>query len=260
MIFNHGRSAITPNLLILGGTTEATALCQILVKTEVTATLSLAGRVDRPKRHPLPMRVGGFGGAIGLMDHLRAKCVTHVIDATHPFAQQMSNNACEACSALRVPLVALVRPQWRPVAGDRWQCVPDIAGAVAALDRPALRVFLAVGRMHLQDFAPNPQHHYLLRLVDPPKSTLPFPDAQTTVDRGPFSVDGDLQLMREHGTEIVVSKNSGGTGAEAKIIAARTLGVPVIMINRPEMPARAEVDTVEEVLTWLAGHGAVLGV
>ena len=224
------------------------------------ATLSLAGRVARPKRQPLPMRVGGFGGASGFQTYLQQHGVTHVIDATHPFAGQMSRNAIGACQNSGVPLVALTRPPWAKQPGDTWQNVPDIDGAVTALRCSAARVLLAVGRMHLAAFAPNPQHSYLLRLVDPPERALPFPQAEVVVDRGPFTVDGDLALMRAHRTELVVSKNSGGTGAEAKIIAARTLGLPVIMIDRPAIPARMEVGSVGAVVEWLTTHGANLGV
>ena len=260
MIVNQGRLAIKPNLLILGGTLEATALCNRLATLDVDATLSLAGRVDRPKRQPLPMRVGGFGGPDGLVTALRDMGITHVIDATHPFASQMSRNAVAACSAAEVPLVALVRAPWTSQPGDRWQHVPDIAGAVAALDQPAMTVMLAVGRMHLAEFAPNPQHQYLLRLVDPPKDPLPFPKATVLVDRGPFTADGDQALMEQHAIDLVVSKNAGGAGAIAKITAAHALGLPVILIDRPEMSQRAEVGSVDAVLGWLRDHGADLGV
>lgn len=251
---------MTPNLLILGGTTEATALCARLAELEVRATLSLAGRVSRPKRQPLPVRIGGFGGIDGLARHLEAERITHVIDATHPFAAQMSGNAIAACDRMDVPLVALSRAPWAAGPGDDWTHFADIAGAVAALDRPGLRVLLAVGRMHLDAFAPNPQHHYVLRLVDPPEGSLPFPRAEVIVDRGPFTVEGDTALMRDHGIELVVSKNSGGTGAVAKITAARDLGLPVLMIDRPALPERAEVHGIDAALGWLADHGADLGV
>lgn len=250
---------MTANLLILGGTTEATALCAALAERGARGTLSLAGRVARPKRQPLPMRLGGFGGAAGLRDYLRAEGVTHVVDATHPFAAQMSHNAVAGCAEAGIPLVALTRPPWAPVAGDSWTRVPDIAGAVAALDRPALRVMLAVGRMHLAEFAPNPQHSYLLRLVDPPEA-VPFPNATVIVDRGPFTEADDRALMERHGIQLVVSKNAGGTGAVAKIAAARALGLPIIMIDRPAQPMRAEVPDVAGALAWLAAHGADLGV
>lgn len=260
MIVNQGCSDMTPNLLILGGTLEATALCARLADLKAQGTLSLAGRVARPKRQPLPMRVGGFGGVAGLQSYLKEARITHVVDATHPFARQMSLNAIAACEALDLPLVALARAPWAEEPGDSWQHVPDIPGAVAALNRPALRVMLAIGRMHLAAFAPNPQHHYLLRLVDPPEHALPFPHATTLVDRGPFSVEGDRALMEAHDIELVVSKNSGGRGAIAKIAAARELDLPVLMIDRPEMPDRAEVASVDAVIDWLRDHGADLGV
>ena len=206
------------------------------------------------------MRVGGFGGVEGLCDYLRATSTTHVIDATHPFASQMSDNAVSACAETRVPLVALERPPWQPEPGDQWHSVPDIAGAVAALDGPATRVMLAIGRMHLGAFAPNPQHHYILRLVDPPEQSIPLPDTTVVLDRGPFSVEGDLNLMHAHDVQLVVSKNAGGTGALAKIIAARALQRPVIMIERPQIRPRPVVHDVDAVLRWLAHHDANLGV
>ncbi len=251
---------MTANLLVLGGTTEATDLCLRLAETGVRAVLSLAGRVERPKRQPLPMRLGGFGGVEGLHRYLLEEQITHVIDATHPFAAQMSHNAVTACDRANVPLVALTRTPWHREPGDTWQTVPDIAGASAALDRPPSRVLLAVGRMHLRDFATQPQHHYVLRIVDPPTAPLPLPDTEVILDRGPFSIKGDTALMQDHRIEIVVSKNSGGTGAIAKIIAARNLGLPVIMIDRPKMPPRAEVHDVDAVMEWLAHHDTDLGV
>jgi precorrin-6A/cobalt-precorrin-6A reductase len=249
-----------PNLLILAGTTEATAFARAAAERGISGTVSFAGRVERPLRQPLPQRVGGFGGAAGLEDHLRSQRITHVVDATHPFAAQMSRNAVTACARAGVPLIALTRPAWGQVAGDRWTCVSDIAGAVAALDRPRLRVMLAVGRMHLAEFAPNPQHHYLLRLVDPPAVPLPFPEAEVIVDRGPFLEAADRALMERHGTELVVSKNSGGAGAYAKIAAARALGLPVVMIDRPQLPERREAHEVDAVFDWIAHTGIALGV
>lgn len=244
------------NTLVLGGTTEATALCRAMAEAGLQGTISFAGRVARPVRQPLPQRVGGFGGAEGLAAHLRARKITHLVDATHPFAAQMSANAVAASAATGVPLIALTRAPWTAQTGDRWTRVPDIAGAVAALDRPATQVMLAVGRMHLAAFAPNPQHRYLLRLVDPPKEAPPLPQHHAEIDRGPFSLAADLALMRRHEIRLVVSKNAGGSGARAKIDAARALGLEVIMIDRPALPARREAHDVGAVLDWLAHHSA----
>lgn len=211
-------------------------------------------------QQPLPQRVGGFGGVAGLVKYLRANGITHVVDATHPFAAQMSRNAVLACAEARVPLIALSRPPWQAQSGDRWTRVPDIAGAAKVLEVPAARVMLAVGRMHLDDFAANTQHFYLLRLIDAPDSPLPFPDHEVVQARGPFTVADDLALMQQYKIDLVVSKNAGGTGASAKIAAARMLGLPVIMIDRPVLPDRPQVDTPEQILAWLGHSGTDLGV
>ncbi|MEM9248889.1 MAG: cobalt-precorrin-6A reductase [Pseudomonadota bacterium] len=247
------------NLLILAGTTEATALARAVAERGIAGMVSFAGRVERPLRQPLPQRAGGFGGADGLARFLRDANITHVVDATHPFATQMSRNAVEGCALAGVALLALTRPPWQAQEGDLWQPAADIPAAVKALDRPRATVLLAVGRMHLAAFAPNPQHAYVLRLVDPPKDPLPFPDATVIVDRGPFSEAEDRAMMEARGIELVVSKNSGGTGAYAKILASRALGLPVIMIDRPPQPARREVGSVEAVLDWLSQTPAAGG-
>ncbi|MEM1072841.1 MAG: cobalt-precorrin-6A reductase [Pseudomonadota bacterium] len=249
-----------PHVLILGGTTEAAALARVLAAAGVHGTMSLAGRVDVPMRHPLDQRIGGFGGVTGLVDYILAHEVTHVVDATHPFAAQMTRNAMAACQNAVIPLLALTRPAWQPVPGDNWQRVTNIPEAVRALKKPSQNIMLAIGRMHLSEFAVNTQHHYLLRLVDPPKDPLPFPKAHVVVARGPFDETEDQALMKLHKIDLVVSKNAGGTGAYAKIAAARALGLPVLMIDRPELPQRRAVTTPEEVLAWIAHTGTDLGV
>lgn len=225
----------------------------------LAATYSYAGRVDNPRPQPLPTRVGGFGGAVGLADYICDNRITHVIDATHPFAAQMSRNAVAACQQTQTLLAALTRPKWEPGPGDQWKHASDIPDAVAALAGPSRRVFLAVGRMHLAEFAGQSQHRYLLRLVDAP-DVLPFADCDTVVSRGPFTIEGDIALMRQHQIELVVSKNAGGIGARAKLDAARALGVPVLMIDRPKLPQRVELEDVPQVLDWLAHSGVDLGV
>ncbi|SEB01690.1 cobalt-precorrin-6A reductase [Rubrimonas cliftonensis] len=249
-----------PRLLILGGTTEATTLAQAVAAAGLDGVVSLAGRVARPARQPLPVRVGGFGGVEGLAGHLRDGGFTHLVDATHPFAARMSANAVAASVASGVPLAALVRPPWAPEPGDCWTRVPDIAAAAAALVGAPRRVMLAIGRMHLAVFAAQPQHFYLLRLVDAPETPPPFPDCAAIIDRGPFTEAGDRALMRAHRIDLVVSKNAGGGGARAKIDAARALGLPVVMIDRPAPPPRREFQTPGQVLDWVAHAGAHLGV
>ena len=240
-----------PNVLVLGGTTEASALCRALADAGIPATLSYMGRVERPRQQPIPVRIGGFGGVPGLVDYLQDHVITHLVDATHPFAAQMSTNAVRAAQQAGVPLIALTRPPWQPEPGDTWQRVPDMAGAVAALSGPPRRVMLAIGRMHLAEFAVQPQHHYLLRLVDDPVQPPPLPQHAVVVDRGPFSVDADRALMQDHRIDLVVSKNAGGTGSVSKLLAARQLALPVLMIDRPPLPPRAQVNSPRDVLALI---------
>lgn len=217
--------------------------------------ISFAGRVERPASQPIPRRIGGFGGVEGLAAYLRENAVTHVVDATHPFAAQMSRNAIAACAEAGVALLALTRPPWRAAPGDDWRRVADLTAAGAALAGPPRRVMLAIGRQHLAAFAVHPQHFYLLRLVDAPETPPPFPDHHVVVSRGPFDLDGDRRLMTEHAIDLVVSKNAGGRGAYAKIEAARALGLPVLMIERPAIPPRPETGSVEAAMAWVL-HGA----
>jgi precorrin-6A/cobalt-precorrin-6A reductase len=240
-------------ILLLGGTTEASQLAQALNDARVDAVFSYAGRTESPVAQPLPTRVGGFGGVAGLLIWLQAQRITHVVDATHPFAAQMSGNAVQACAVAGVPLLAFERPAWLAQTGDQWQCVADIRGAVVALPKTPARVFLAIGRKNLLPFAQAAQHHFLLRLIDA-EPNVPLPHAQVVIARGPFTVKGDRALMHEHGITHMVAKNSGGSGAAAKLEAARALGVPVIMINRPKVPERRTAATVAQVMAWLGGH------
>ena len=221
---------------------------------------SYAGRVADPKAQPLPTRVGGFGGAEAMANWLRDTGITHVVDATHPFAAGISANAVAACAACNIPLLALTRRPWEAEPGDTWQHVPDIPAAVAALEGPTRRVMLAIGRMHLDAFAAQPGHFYLLRLVDAPDGPLPLPDCAVEVSRGPFTVEQDTALMQRHGIELVVAKNAGGSGARAKVDAARALSIPMLMIDRPALPQRAEVHDIDAVFDWLAHSGTDLGV
>ncbi|MGP9568397.1 cobalt-precorrin-6A reductase [Halomonas sp. AOP5-B2-8] len=239
------------NVLILGGTSEASALACAVAELGLPAIFSYAGRVNAPKPQPLPTRVGGFGGVDGLIAFIKHAGITHIVDATHPFAAQMSRNALSAAAQSGVAMLALTRPAWQPKQGDRWQPVASINDAVAALAGPPQRVLLAIGRLHLKAFSAQPQHHYVLRLIDPPTETPPLTHFTTTLDRGPFTLDGDLALLQTQRIERIVCKNAGGEGAAAKLAAARHLKVPVMMIERPMLPARREVHCVYDVLAWI---------
>jgi precorrin-6A/cobalt-precorrin-6A reductase len=242
------------HVLLLGGTTEAGALARLLAAAGMRAVYSYAGRTGAPAPQPLPVRTGGFGGAAGLAAYLRAEGITHVVDATHPFAAQMHAHAAEACAAAGVPLIAIERPAWTPRPGDEWHPVPDIEAAAAALPAAPARVFLAIGRQNLAPFAARPQHRYLLRFVDPPDAPPPLPDHLVVVDRGPFDAEADARLMRAHGMTHVVAKNAGGAGARAKLDAARALGLPVIMIDRPPAPpGRRIAADPAAVMEWIGG-------
>ena len=241
-------------VLILGGTTEANQLVALLANdTRFDAVLSYAGRTERPTPPLIRWRVGGFGGVDGLTKYLRDQKIARVVDATHPFAAQMSAHAIAACAIVGVPLLALERLSWPRMAGDRWSEVDDFVAAAEALGTSPRRVFLGIGRMQLAPFASHPQHFYLVRLVDPPRGPLPLRDAEVIVARGPFALAGDRAILIDHRIDIVVARNAGGDAAYAKIEAARDLGLPVVMVRRPLIPAREKVESVTDVLRWL-GH------
>ena len=245
-----------PNLLILGGTTEASQLARLLADRGITATLSYAGRTENPRAQPIPVRTGGFGGAEGLAAWMTAQRITHLIDATHPFAAQMSHNAHKAALAATTPLIRLMRPAWTPGPGDSWTHLRDLGEAVERLNGARRRIFLAIGRLHIAEFAAQPQHDYLLRLVDPPDA-LPLPRVTTEIARGPFDLAADLALLRAHRSDLVIAENAGGSGAKAKLEAARQLGLPVWLIDRPALPP---AETVAEPAEILARLHADLGV
>ncbi|KZY05686.1 MULTISPECIES: cobalt-precorrin-6A reductase [unclassified Sulfitobacter] len=246
-------------ILLLGGTTEASQMAGLLAAAGIDATFSYAGRTRAPVSQPLPTRVGGFGGVEGLLRYLEGAAITHVIDATHPFAAGMTRNAHDACTQLGLPLARLERPAWHPGPEDDWTFVPGVEDLPAALPEQPARIFLAIGKQHIGLFATAPHHHYLLRLVDPPEGALPLPDTAIVLARGPFDVAGDRALMETHGITHVVAKNAGGSGARAKLDAARALRLPVILAQRPEVPGGHVLAQPEAVLSWLR-HSAPRGV
>lgn len=243
--------------LILGGTSDASLLAAEIARAGIDAVYSYGGRTRAPADQPLPTRIGGFGGVSGLADYIRRENITHVIDATHPFAAEMSRNAILACAEAGSPLIALERSPWTKAPGDSWIEVADVNAAVAAVPVAPANVFLAIGRQHIAPFASKPQHAYTLRFVDPPEAPLPFA-ADVIVSRGPFTLDGELDMLRSRDIAWIVARNSGGDGARAKIDAARMLGLPVIMISRPRLPERLRVESMAEIMQWL-GHSTRLG-
>ncbi len=240
-------------MLILGGTTEARRLAERLApRADLDVTLSLAGRTSRPVPHPVPLRVGGFGGPAGLAAHLTSERIDRLVDATHPYAAQMSAHASEAARRAGVPLLALRRPAWRQAAGDCWTEVADTREAARTLGETPRRAFLALGRNEIAAFEAAPQHHYLVRSVDPVEPPLAVPSATYIQARGPFAEEDDRALLAAHRIDVVVSKNSGGDAAYGKIAAARSLGITVILLRRPALPEVPAVETVDDAVAWLA--------
>jgi precorrin-6A/cobalt-precorrin-6A reductase len=241
---------VTGRVLILGGTGEARWLATALVAADTPVLSSLAGRVATPVLPPGEVRIGGFGGAAGLAAWLREERPVAVVDATHPFAAAMTASAAEAAAATCVPLLRLQRPGWTAQPGDDWRWVGSLAGAAAAVAGFGA-VFLTTGRQGLAAFA-GLTGRCVVRSVDPPSP--PLPERITVVlDRGPFTVEEEIALMREHAVDVVVTKDSGGSMTAAKLTAARELGIPVVLVRRPPLPTGVPVvSTVEEALTWLS--------
>jgi len=242
----------TPRVLILGGTTEARELAQRLAgRTDVGVVSSLAGRVANPRMPPGRVRVGGFGGATGLSEWIGAHGIRAVIDATHPFAATISRNAAIAAAASHVPLLALRRAAWIPAQGDRWRDAASLEDAALMLPALGRRHFLTIGRRGVSAFARVADAWFLVRCIDPIEETTP-PRMELLLDRGPYALDAEIALMRGRRVDTVVSKNSGGEATSAKLFAARELGLPVVMVQRPAAPAGVpEVTDLRGAVEWV---------
>ncbi|QOV33982.1 cobalt-precorrin-6A reductase [Streptomyces ferrugineus] len=245
------------HILILGGTTEARELAAALTAHPgVRVTTSLAGRVARPGAVEGELRIGGFGGAEGLADWLRAEHVDFLVDATHPFAESITANAVRAARSTGVPAVILRRPGWRPATGDRWHEVASLAEAAALLPTLGHRVLLTTGRLGLAAFAHLTDLRFVVRSVDPPEPPMP-PHTEVLLARGPFTPDDELSLLRAHHIDVLVTKDSGATAISAKLTAARRLALPVVLVRRPPLPEGADpVPDVAGVLERLGLGGA----
>jgi precorrin-6A/cobalt-precorrin-6A reductase len=242
-------------LLILGGTGEAAKLATQAAQLQgVEVITSLAGRTRRPVTPSGMVRIGGFGGDAGLVDYMQEQRIDLLIDATHPFAAQISFNAATAAHVCGLPHLLLVRPPWEPLEGDRWIAVESIAAAVSILPSVAQRVFLTTGRQDLAAFAPLTDLWFLMRMVDPPIPDTPIPPGTLVLKRGPFTLEDERELLQTYAIEAIVSKNSGGDATYAKIRAARELALPVVMIQRPPTPGGEQVTGVEGAIGWLARH------
>ena len=240
---------------MLGGTGEARALAAGLVARGVAVTSSLAGRVANPRLPAGEVRIGGFGGPDGLARWLTEHGTRAVVDATHPFARRIGASAVSGTQRADVPLLRLQRPGWQQGPGDDWHWVGTLDEAAGLVEELGDRIFLTSGRQGLSAFARCTRPWFLARCVDPPEPPLP-PRLEILLDRGPYTVDGETALLREHRIDVLVTKDSGGEMTTAKLVAARRAGVPVIVVRRPQRPPAHTVADVDAALRWVS---AILG-
>jgi precorrin-6A/cobalt-precorrin-6A reductase len=246
------RSGRRAKLLILGGTAEAVELAgACAARSGLVVTSSLAGRTRHPTLPPGDVRIGGFGGVECLARFLLERGIERVIDATHPFAARMSAHAEHACRAAGVPRLRLLRPSWVPVPGDRWIEVANFREAAQRLPELGRRVFLTLGRRELRAFA-QLDLWFLVRTIETP-GVLPLPPVRWLSGRGPFAIEDELALLRTHAIDVLVTKASGGGATYAKLVAARRLDLPVLMVRRPPPPPGPVVGSVAAALAWLDG-------
>jgi precorrin-6A/cobalt-precorrin-6A reductase len=246
-------------VLVLGGTFEASKLADLLAgQTGISSVLSFAGRTTAPRAPKIPYRIGGFGGVDGLQTYLEAGRIDVLVDATHPFAEQISRHAAIAAAGANISLIVLSRLAWVAQPGDHWTDVADMAAAAAALGREPKRVFLTIGRLQIGAFAAAPQHFYLIRTIEPLAVPPNLPRHRIILGRGPFAVEAEDKLLREESIDMIVSKNSGGEAAFAKLRAARYLGLPVVMVARPRQASGRAFHDPAEVMAFLLRHRAAL--
>jgi len=242
-------------VLLLGGTSEASKLARLLAgRPNLECLLSFAGRTKTPLAPPVPFRIGGFGGIDGLVAFLAAQEIDLLVDATHPFAEQMSQNAGAAAKRAGIPLIAVQRPPWTREPGDRWIEVADMAEGAQAIGAAARRVFLTIGRLQLAAFEAAPQHSYLIRTIETAEVAPNLPSYRVIPGLGPFSQGDEDRLLREERIEVLVTKNSGGEATHAKILAARHLGLPVVMVQRPNGSSNGAFHDPAEALDFILDH------
>lgn len=246
--------AFVRSILILGGTIEARNLAEKLAGDELfRTTYSLAGLTRVPVTvDGTDVRKGGFNGEQGFRDYLVSSGTDVVIDATHPFAERMTETACRVSRCLRLPHIVVQRPPWAQGPGDDWHPVAA-AEDLAQLVPEDASVFLATGRKRAGDFASIlPGRRLLCRVIDLPDQPFPVSNGNWVAGRPPFSVESEVELFRSEGIDWLVTRNSGGRMAESKLEAARILGLPVAMFGRPPLPNCKVVESVEACLEWLS--------
>jgi precorrin-6A/cobalt-precorrin-6A reductase len=238
-------------LLILGGTGDAYQLAAATQQISgLTVISSLAGRTQQPILPIGQVRTGGFGGEQGLIDYLRDHQIDLVIDATHPFARQISENAAGAALACGVPFLVLERSAWQQDPADKWLEVADHQSAAELLPLLGQRIFLTIGRQELGFYAHLQDLWFLMRSIDPPDPTF-MPPGELLLAKGPFELHSEQELLLKYQIQAIVTKNSGGSATYAKIVAAQELGLPIVMIQRPPAPPGDRANTLEQAIKWL---------
>lgn len=244
-----------PKVLILGGTSDAVALAHALIRRfgdRLTVISSLAGITYSPVEVPGVVRRGGFGGIDGLADYLRNEKISLLIDASHPFAENISRHGQEACARLGLPRLTLLRPDWERLAGERRFMVPHMeAAAQRLIEIGAQRILVTTGAKDLAALAKVPKAWFLIRVIEPLAAPLPIPSHALLFARGPFTIAGERKIMTEHGIDTLLTKDSGGKATYGKIVAARDLAIPVVMLARPDTFASHSVETAEAAVDWV---------
>lgn len=241
------------HLLLLAGSGEAREIAAALSGAQdwsVTASLLFPERSTGPL--PVPARLGRFGGEDGMARFLTSERVDAVLDATHPFASQITAQSARVCARLAIPFAQVLRPAWTPGPGDRWTEVANEA-AVAAFLRPGQRVFTTTGRATLEHLVSRSSARFFVRQLEPRDATDGYRNVRYVTGQGPFSVQEELDTLRDLKIDVLVCKNSGGAPSHTKLDAARELGIPVILVARPPQPDVLRVETVAAALDWVRG-------
>jgi precorrin-6A/cobalt-precorrin-6A reductase len=241
-------------VLLLAGTGDAKRIAWGLTDTGINVIASLAGATRSPEPLPARTRTGGFGGEDGFRAFLSTENISAVLDATHPFAEQITNRTARICAELKLPYAQLIRPQWETETGDNWTQIDAPKDAATHIPTQAV-VFLATGRQTLAEYANLEGRRVLCRLIDPPTEPFPFEGGEFVIGRPPFSPRNEAQLFKALGVTHLVVKNAGGEGGRAKLDAARALKISVLMIKRPAMPVATPLSNVQEAVAWLTSLG-----
>jgi precorrin-6A/cobalt-precorrin-6A reductase len=238
-------------VLLLAGSGEGRVLADALYKIGVNAVASLAGATRQAKPLALPTRIGGFGGEDGFCEYLAREKITHILDATHPFASRISHRTALVSAQKGLKYMQYLRPAWTAQSGDQWHHIRDETDVLALLNKTPSTVFLATGRQTLERFANLEGHRVICRQIDSPTSPFPFEGGEYCIGRPPFSVGREVELFEALRVDLLVVKNAGGTASRSKLDAAALLGLPVAMIERPPQPDAPKVDTIEAALDWV---------